>query len=195
MFKKLCAHALFAPLSRLHLRERWPHLHRFVTRTFQQWSYKILLDRTSWSLDGCCRNPHDSMTTYVSPSRIIAVLTLTKPPSSPNPSPHLQTPLNRLPNLLRLRPRNPLHDIPILEHTKRRHRPHPQLLRNILTFFNIIRVKLDIWLLSHHLSDFRRNDVAVFAPSCCAFEDCDAFVHYGAEILGFGVEGGYLWVV
>ena len=124
------------------------------------------------------------MTTYVSSSRIIAVLTLTQPPSSPNPSPRLQTPLNRLPNLLWPRARNTLLN-----------RPHPQFLRNILTLFNIIRVELDIWVLSHHLSDFGRDDVAVFAPSRCAFEDRDAFVHDGAEILGFGVEGGYFWVV
>lgn len=100
-----------------------------------------------------------------------------------------QTSLNRLPNLLRPRARNPLLNIPILENTKSRHLTNSQLLRNVLTLFNIIRVKLDIWVLGYHFGDFRSNHFAVLAPCCCAFEDRDAFVHDGFEVLGFGVEG------
>ena len=31
--------------------------------------------------------------------------------------------------------------------------------------------------------------MAVLAPCCCAFEDGNAFVHDGFEVLGFRVEG------
>jgi len=44
-------------------------------------------------------------------------------------------------------------------------------------------------ILLHHLRDFGCNDFAFLAPCCCAFEDGDAFVHDGFEVLGFGVEG------
>jgi hypothetical protein len=56
----------------------------------------------------------------------------------------LHTPLNRLPHLLRLRTRDSFLDIPILEHTKRRHLRDAQLLRNILAFFNVVRVEFDL---------------------------------------------------
>jgi hypothetical protein len=47
-----------------------------------------------------------------------------------------------------------------------------------------------IWILPHHLRDFRRNDFALLTPCRGALEDGDAFVHDGFEVFGFGVEGG-----
>jgi hypothetical protein len=50
-----------------------------------------------------------------------------------------------------------------------------------------------IWIFGHHLSYFGRDDLAVLAPGSGAFEDGDAFVHDGFEVVGFGVQGGDFW--
>jgi hypothetical protein len=56
----------------------------------------------------------------------------------------LHTPLNRLPNLLGLRTRNALLDIPVFENTKRRHLTYAQFLRNVLALLHVVGVELDL---------------------------------------------------
>jgi hypothetical protein len=97
-------------------------------------------------------------------------------------NPLLQTVLNRPPHLLRLRPRNPLLNIPILENAKTRHTPHPQLLRHILTFLDVVEEEFDVGVLGHHFGDFGCDGPALRAPGCCAFEDRDlGFVRLSGE--------------
>jgi hypothetical protein len=57
---------------------------------------------------------------------------------------YLHTPFNCLPNLLWLRPRNTLLNIPVFENTKRRHLTNAQFLRYIFAFFNVVRVEFDL---------------------------------------------------
>jgi hypothetical protein len=91
--------------------------------------------------------------------------------SSHPPWSKLQTRLNRLPDLLRLRTCDTILDIAILENTERRHAPDSQLLRNVLTLLDIVEVELDIRVLINHLCDFGCDDFALLTPCCCAFKD------------------------
>jgi hypothetical protein len=60
--------------------------------------------------------------------------------------------LNRLPNLLWLRARDTLLDIPVLEDAECRHLTHAEFVRDVFAFFDVVKVELDlIWASAQHV--------------------------------------------
>ncbi len=65
-------------------------------------------------------------------------------------------------------------------------------MRNIAALINVVGEEMHVRELGYHFLDLGRNGFALCAPGGCGLEDCDAFVGDGAEVVGFGLEGGDL---